>query len=274
MLPTNNSYSSTSNPHAPSEPLQSTGTQRLTSGRRRDPPLRNVTGGHPPRGRPVPGHRCYLPRLSSPPPFLPPALSLVHPALYLLTSILVLLTPVRNSVSLPPPPPLSPPDGDNHPVHVVVPTTHNGGGGQNTVPCHSRDHAATLSGTSTQSSLVVVIVGGESLGRKQRWWWLPGAEAAAEEAAAAVIMTFLCCAFGVAVATCRDWCENGSFLLKCQKTQRMQIVTELYKYACKLRASSVQAPCKLRASYVQVCARATQKCCTFLCNASELHVLT
>ena len=46
--------------------------------------------------------------------FLPPALSLVYPALYLPASILVLLTPARNSVSLLPPcPPPSPPDGDN-----------------------------------------------------------------------------------------------------------------------------------------------------------------
>ena len=30
---------------------------------------------------------------------------------------------------------------------------------------------------------------------------------------------FCCCASGVAVATCRDWCGNGSFLLKCQKPQ-------------------------------------------------------
>ncbi len=64
------------------------------------------------------------------------------------------------------------------------PQRGGGGGAQNTAPCHSRDHADALSGTSAQSSLVVVIVGGGSSGRKRGWWWLPGAEAAAEEAAA------------------------------------------------------------------------------------------
>jgi hypothetical protein len=126
MLPTNNSYSSTSNPHAPSKPSLSTGTRRLPSGRRRDPPLRNPTGGNPPRGRPVSSHRCRMLHPSSPPAprtggpaanaaallFLPPALSLVHPALYLPAWILVLLTPARNSMSLSFPPP-SPPDADN-----------------------------------------------------------------------------------------------------------------------------------------------------------------
>ena len=45
--------------------------------------------------------------------FLLPALSLAHPTLYLPASIPVLLTPARNSASLPAPP-LSPPDGDNN----------------------------------------------------------------------------------------------------------------------------------------------------------------
>jgi hypothetical protein len=63
-----------------------------------------------------------------------------------------------------------------------------GGGVQNTAPCRSQNHAATLAGTSARSSLVVVIVGGGLAGRKRRWWRLPGAEAAAEEAAAAVII--------------------------------------------------------------------------------------
>jgi hypothetical protein len=116
MLPTYNSYSSTSNPHAPSEPL----------------PLRvhddrQVAGGETPLSKmrrggiqravvqlPAIAVAC---RANSPPApkpgspaadaatllFLPPALSLVHPTLYLPTSILVLLTPARNSVSLPPP---------------------------------------------------------------------------------------------------------------------------------------------------------------------------
>jgi hypothetical protein len=127
-----NSYSSTSNPHAPSEPSPSTGMQQSTSGGRRDPPLRNATGGHPQHGRPVPGHRRRPPRPSSPPAprtggpsaaaallFLPPAL-LVHPALYLPASILVLLTPARNSVSLPAPPRRLPPMATTTPTTGAV----------------------------------------------------------------------------------------------------------------------------------------------------------
>ena len=84
-----------------------------------------MTGGHPQSGRPVPGHRHRPPRPSSSPApgtggpaanaaallFLPPVLSLVHlhPALYLLASILILLTPARNSASLPAPPCRLPP---------------------------------------------------------------------------------------------------------------------------------------------------------------------
>ena len=67
MLPTNNSYSYTSNPQAPYEPSPSTGTRQSTTGGRRDPPFRIAKGRHPPRSRPVPGHRCCLPRPSSPP---------------------------------------------------------------------------------------------------------------------------------------------------------------------------------------------------------------
>jgi hypothetical protein len=199
------------------------GTRQSTRGRRRDTPLQNVTGGHPPRGRPVPGHRCRPPRLSSPPVpgpaataaallFLPPVLSLIHPALYLPASILVLLTPARNSASLPAPPPRLPPTatttlttsaastprwtrclrttgrGPPSPRRCRPYRPQWGGGVQNTAPCRSQNHAATLAGTSARSSLVVVIVGGGLAGRKRRWWRLPGAEAAAEEAAAAVII--------------------------------------------------------------------------------------
>ena len=187
MLPTNNSYSSTSNPHAPSKPSPSTGTRQSTSGGRRDPPLRNATGGHPPRGRPVPGHRCCLLCRSSPPApgtggpasnaatllFLPPALSLVHPALHLPAFILVLLTPARNSLSLPPSPPHLPLKATMMPTTGAALTPRwtrcrrttgrgplsprrrhphrpqwGGGGAQNTAPYHSRDHATALSGNS------------------------------------------------------------------------------------------------------------------------------
>jgi hypothetical protein len=183
MLPTNNSYSSTSNPHAPSEPSPSMGTRRSTSGGRRDPPLRNATGGCPPRSHPVPGHHRRPPHLSSPPApgtggpaanaaallFLPPALSLVHPTLYLPASILALLTPARNFASLPAPPRLPPTatttpttgaastprpiaggqQAAGHPVLVVVvPTAHKEGGGRGAEHCalSSRDHTAALSG--------------------------------------------------------------------------------------------------------------------------------
>ena len=75
------------------------------------------------RGRPVPSHHCRPPRPSSPPApgtppvrvsttdavallFLPPALSLVHPALYLPASIFIFLSLARNSASLLAAPPL------------------------------------------------------------------------------------------------------------------------------------------------------------------------
>ena len=77
-----------------------------------------------PGPRPLPSPATYelAPRPRDPVPgpaanafallFLPPAMSLVYPALYFPASILILLTPARNSVSLLVPPP-SPPDGDN-----------------------------------------------------------------------------------------------------------------------------------------------------------------
>ena len=108
------------------------GSRRSTSGGRRDPPLRNVTGGHPPQGHPVTGHRHRPPRLSSPPtpgtpsraqpPLLPPALSLVHPALHLPASILILLTPARNSASLPAPPPSLPLTATTTPTNSAAST--------------------------------------------------------------------------------------------------------------------------------------------------------
>ena len=146
------------------------------------------------------------------PLFLPPALSLIHPVLYLPASIFVLLTPARNpkipqasSPSSPPSPPHSNKNAANqHSVKATrdpspedvrpratqsassssPPSRAGGGRAQNTAPCCSRDRAATRLGTSARSSLVVIIVVGGSA-----WRWLLDAEAATEEAAAAVIMT-------------------------------------------------------------------------------------
>ncbi len=128
MLPTNNSYSSTSNPHCPSHRAPSTGhDDRQVAGG--ETPLsktrwggirRAVVQSSSPRPSPSPATPELTPRPRDPVPgpaataaallFLPPALSLVHPALYLPASILVLLTPARNSASLPvpAPPPVSP----------------------------------------------------------------------------------------------------------------------------------------------------------------------
>jgi hypothetical protein len=99
--------------------------------------------------------------------FLPPALNLVYPALYLPASILVLLTPARNSVSLIAPPPRLPPTatttsttnaalmprwtrrrrttGGGPPSPCRRRPCHpeqGGGGAQNTAHCNSRDHVA------------------------------------------------------------------------------------------------------------------------------------
>ena len=117
-----NSYSSTSNPHAPSELSPSTGTRRSTSGGRRDSPLKRDGGASAawssrPRPLPSPAAPELAPGIGGPAAnaatllFLPPALSLVqlHPALYLQALILVLLTPARNSASLPAPPRCPPP---------------------------------------------------------------------------------------------------------------------------------------------------------------------
>ena len=197
----------------------------INKGRKERPPSPKRDGGasavqpSSPRPSPSPAAPELAPRPWDPVPgpdatatallFLPPALSLVQPALYLPALILVLLTPARNSASLPAPPRRLPPTATMTPTTSAASTPRwnrrrrttgrgppsprlrrlhhpqrGGGGAQNTAPCHSQDHADALSGTSAQSSLVVVIVGGGSSGRKRRWWWLPGAEAAAEEAAA------------------------------------------------------------------------------------------
>jgi hypothetical protein len=78
----------------------------------------------------------------------------------------------------------------------------------------------------------------------------------------AVIMTLFCCASGVAVATIVLLVKIGVgmdlFYLNAKKTS-----------VCRL----VQNFTSLLASSVQVRARATQKRCTFSCNAFALHVL-
>ena len=116
---------------------------------------------------------------------LPPALSLVHPAVYLPASIFVLLTPARNSASLlaAPPLPLLPtaittlmtsaalkPQGNHH-RRTTSHGTHSpclcrpchpgrGGGGraQNIAPCCSRDRTADQSGPPHGRFLVVVVI--------------------------------------------------------------------------------------------------------------------
>ena len=150
--------------------------------------------------------------------FLPPALSLVHhPVVYLPASIpiLVLLTPARNSASLPAHPPCLPPTATTTPTTSPASTprwTHRrrttgrgppsprrhrphrpqrGGEGCRTqcpVAPRITQPLCQVSGTSARSSLVVVIVGGGLVGLKRRWWRLPGAEAAAEKAVAGVII--------------------------------------------------------------------------------------
>ena len=128
VLPTNNFYySSTSNLHSRShrrlrvcDNQQGAGGETPLSKTRRGGIRRAavqspaITVTRHSRARPPPlgprlGPRSHRYR----PPLLPPALSLVQPALYLPVLILVLLTPARNSASLPAPLPPSPPDGDN-----------------------------------------------------------------------------------------------------------------------------------------------------------------
>ena len=118
------------------EPSPSTGT--LTSGGRRDPPLKRDGGASAewsssPRPSPSPATPELVPRPRDRRPSrrrcrhpLPPAvLSLVHlhPALYLPASILVLLTPARNSASLPAPPRRLPPTATMMPATSAVDAT-------------------------------------------------------------------------------------------------------------------------------------------------------
>jgi hypothetical protein len=132
MLPTNNSYySSTFYSHRPSLTIHR--YVKMAGGQEERPPSPKRDGGHPQRGRPVAGHRpspspvapelAPHPRDPVPVPaadsaaflFLPPTLSLVHPALHLPAWILILqLTPASNSVSLLTAAHPFPPNGDNH----------------------------------------------------------------------------------------------------------------------------------------------------------------
>jgi hypothetical protein len=106
---------------------------KMAGGQEERPPSPKCDGGHQQRGRPVAGHRplpspvalelAPHPRDPVPVPaadsaafiFLPPTLSLVHPALHLPAWILILLlTPASNSVSLLTAAYPFPPNGDNH----------------------------------------------------------------------------------------------------------------------------------------------------------------
>jgi hypothetical protein len=131
MLPTNNSYySSTFYPHRLSHCCPQVRDDRRGAGGETPPSKRNGGGAsaarlYGPRPSPSPAMPELAPHPWDPvrvpatdaaaPLFLPPALSLIHPALYLLASIFVLLTLARNPASLlAAPPPPSPPRGDNN----------------------------------------------------------------------------------------------------------------------------------------------------------------
>ena len=253
MLPTNNSYySSTSYPHCSSHRRQLVQDDQRGKGGE-TPPLRNATGGASaarssgPRPLPSPTTPELAPHPWDPiqvpatnaaaPLFLPPTLSFIDPALYLLASIFVLLTPARNPTSLLNTPlPLPPTETTTPPTTAESKPrgTHRrrtsgrgppsprrrrphhpgrrGGGAQDSAPCHSRDRAAARLGTSARSSFVVVIVVGGSAGGERPRRRLPDAEAATEEAAAAVILTYfdvgcgrMFCVFGLVAVRCVCW---------------------------------------------------------------------
>jgi hypothetical protein len=122
MLPTTKSYYSATNPHGPSHrpPWVTT----IDRGQEKRPPAPSETRlvasterSSEPWTSPSPAALELAPCLRDPIPvpaadtaallFLLPALSLVHPALYLSASIIVLHTPARSSASLLAPP-LSP----------------------------------------------------------------------------------------------------------------------------------------------------------------------
>ena len=165
----------------------------MAGGQEERPPSPKRDGGHQQRGRPVAGHRplpspvalelAPHPRDPVPVPaadsaafiFLPPTLSLVHPALHLPAWILILLlTPASNSVSLLTATYPFPPNGDNHvtcsghPVCVaVIPATQNRGGGRRRTQRPVAPRIVPPLGqvrSYTQAYLVLAIVGGGSEG--------------------------------------------------------------------------------------------------------------
>ena len=127
MVPTKSYYSATYNLRPGRGPRRSTATGGGRSGAELS--LRNTLWGGICRVvAPVPGRRRRPPRpirprdpISVPAAdastllILPPVMSLIGPALYLLASILILLTPTRNSMSLLAAPPLPPdPNSDDN----------------------------------------------------------------------------------------------------------------------------------------------------------------
>ena len=128
MLPTNNSHYSSIVLLIPTvRAIADHGYITIDGGReeRHPSPKRDGRASAPrspgPRPSPSPAGYELAPRRQDPVPgpadnafalrFLPPTLSLVYPALYLSASILILLTPARNSTSLLAPPPHLPPTG-------------------------------------------------------------------------------------------------------------------------------------------------------------------
>ena len=291
MLPTNDcDYSSTSTPHQRShrrlrvrDNRQGAGGETTLSKTRRGG-IRHAVVQSSAIASPASPKLAPCPRDPVPGPaataaallFLPPSLSLVHPTLYLPASITVLLTPARNSARLPTPPRL-PPTATTMPTTSATwtpqwtcrrrttcrgpssprccrphrPQRGRGGGVQNTAPCRSRDHAATLPSTSAQSYLVVVIVSGLLAGRKQRWWWLLGSGGGDNRE-----MFCVCVAEQVRITVCLlRFGVNGSFYLNAKKFS-----------ICSL----VQNCTSLCASSVHICASSVHILC--MCNGSALHI--
>ena len=217
------------------------GSASIDGGREERPPLSETRrGGHPThvvrspvvtiarhaQARPPPLVPVWVPTTDAAALlFLPPVLSLIHPALYL---IFVFLTPARNSARLlAAPPSLSSPwrqqrlrpaqrrshkgtvaggrQAAGYPVRVVVvPATQGGGGGRRTQRPVAPGIAQPISQTVvslSSSSLLGAQQGGGTRGGGVFGWWRR--------------------------LTGREWI----FLLKCQKIQRMEIGTELDKFA-------------------------------------------